>query len=126
MTDRPRDRVFLEGVELYGYIGVFPEERREGQTFYLDVELALDLKPAGKSDALAQTVNYAEVFSLAEQLMEEARCELIETYAEQLAEEIFAYFDSVHWVKVTVRKPQAPMEGTFRAVGISIERHRND
>ncbi len=120
------DEVFLEGIELFGYIGVLEDEKREGQTFYIDVALGVDLREAGKSDLLARTINYAEVFTLAEQLMDEARCDLIETYAEQLAEEIFAYFDLAQTAKITVRKPDAPIEGKFRAVGITLFRRRND
>lgn len=123
---RNLDTVFLEGVELFGYIGVLEHEKRNGQTFYIDVELGLDLRKAGRSDILAQTVSYAEVFTLAEQLMDEARCDLIETYAEQLSEEIFSYFDLVQTTTITVRKPEAPIEGKFRAVGITIRRERDD
>lgn len=120
------DTVFLEGMELFGYIGVLEDEKRKGQTFYIDVELGVDLRGAGRSDRLAQTVNYAEVFALAEQLMDEARFDLIESYAEQLSEEIFSYFDLVQRTKVTVRKPEAPIDGSFRAVGITIRRQRDD
>ena len=120
------DSVFLEGIELFGYIGVLEDEKRNGQTFYLDVEIGLDLRQAGKSDILAHTINYAEVFALAEQLMDEARCDLIESYAEQLGEEIFAYFDSAQTVRVVVRKPEAPIEGKFKSVGISIHRTRGE
>lgn len=120
------DTVFLEGVELFGYIGVFEDEKRNGQTFYIDVELGVDLRSAGRSDILAKTVSYAEVFTLAEQLMEEARCDLIESYAEQLSEEIFSYFDLVQKTKITVRKPEAPIDGTFRSAGITIRRERDD
>ena len=120
------DKMFIEGIELFGYIGVFAGEKRNGQTFYVDIELGLDLQPAGSSDMLACTVNYAEVFALAEQLMAEARCDLIESYAERLAEEIFAYFDLAQSVAISIRKPDAPIEGTFQAVGIRIFRRRDD
>ncbi len=120
------DTVFLEGVELFGYIGVLADEKRNGQTFYIDVELGVDLRSAGRSDILAQTVNYAEVFALAEQLMDEARCDLIESYAEQLSEEIFSYFDLVQKTKITVRKPEAPIDGKFRSAGITIRRERGE
>ncbi len=120
------DTVFLEGIEIFGYIGVLDQEKVSGQTFYVDVELGVDLRMAGKSDKLAHTINYAEVFALAEQLMDEARCDLIESYAEQLVEEIFAYFDLAQTAKVTVRKPEAPIEGRFRSVGVTIFRVRND
>ena len=120
------DKIFLQGMELFGYIGVLADEKRNGQTFYVDVEMELDLRPAGRSDILSQTINYAEVFSLAEQLMDEARCDLIEAYAEQLAEEIFSYFDQAQTVSVTVKKPEAPIEGKFESVGVSIFRERDD
>lgn len=119
------DKVFLEGIELFGYIGVFEHEKKNGQTFYVNIELDVDLKPAGRSDELAQTVSYAEVFSLAEQVMEEARCDLIETYAERLADEIFSYFNLVEGVSIEVRKPDAPIEGTFKSVGVKIIRTRD-
>ena len=120
------DTIFLEGIELFGYIGVLDHEKREGQTFYIDIELSVDLRSAGRSDILSQTVNYAEVFALAEQLMDEARCDLIESYAEQLSEEIFKYFDLVRKASVTVRKPEAPIDGKFRSVGVTIRRVRDD
>ncbi|MDQ8201601.1 dihydroneopterin aldolase [Pelagicoccus sp. SDUM812003] len=123
---RALDKIFLKSMELYGYIGVLEEEKRQGQTFYVDVELGLDLRPAGRSDLLSKTVNYADVFALAEQLMDEARCDLIESYAEQLAEEILKYFDLAVTVSVTVKKPEAPIEGKFESVGVTIFRERDD
>lgn len=119
------DKVFLEEIELFGYIGVFDHEKKNGQTFYVNIELGLDLKPAGRSDVLAHTVSYAEVFALAEQVMEEARCDLIETYAERLSDEVFAYFNMVNQVSIEVRKPDAPIEGTFKSVGVKIVRTRD-
>lgn len=120
------DTVFLEGIELFGYIGVLEGEKRDGQPFLIDVELGLDLRQAGRSDILAHTVNYAEVYALAEQLMDEARYDLIETFAEQLCEEIFSYFDLPRAVAVTVRKPEAPIDGKFSSVGVTIRRTRDD
>lgn len=120
------DTIFLEGIELFGYIGVLDHEKRDGQVFVIDVEMSVDLRKAGDSDLLSQTVSYAEVFSVAEQLMDAARFDLIESYAAQLVKEIFSYFDLVRRVKVTVRKPQAPIEGKFRAVGVTICRERDE
>lgn len=120
------DCVFLEGVTLFGYIGVLDDEKRKGQNFQVDIKMGIDLRQAGRSDMLAHTVNYAEVFALAEQLMDEARFDLIESYAEQLCDEIFSYFDPVKTVSVTIRKPDAPIEGDFSAVGVTVNRSKND
>jgi len=119
-----RDQVFLEGVELFGRLGVLHEEKRKGQRFVLDIAMGVDLSAAGTSDSLAQTVNYAAVFEMAKELMDAARYDLIESYAEALASSILEAFARVSFVKVVVRKPEAPIEGRFKSVGVEIVRER--
>ena len=41
---------------------MLPEERRLGQKFTVDLALSLDLRAAGRSDQLEQTVSYADVY----------------------------------------------------------------
>ena len=55
------DQISLTGISATGFHGVFPEERRNGQSFIVDVILKFDLAPAGESDDLTKTVNYATV-----------------------------------------------------------------
>ncbi|MCR5403911.1 MAG: dihydroneopterin aldolase, partial [Butyrivibrio sp.] len=76
------DRINLTGMEFYGYHGCLPEEREKGQRFYVDVEMFMDLSPAGKSDDLNDTVNYAEVFEYIRQVVEGPSKQLIESVAE--------------------------------------------
>ena len=57
------DRIVLTGMEFIGYHGCLPEEREQGQPFYIDLTMYADLQPAGVSDDLAQTINYAEVYA---------------------------------------------------------------
>ena len=56
------DKISLHRMTFNGYHGVFPEERKLGQRFIVDVDLYLDLKSAGRSDDLAKTIHYAEVY----------------------------------------------------------------
>jgi dihydroneopterin aldolase len=56
------DRLLLRGMEFYAYHGVHPEERRLGQRFVVDLEVELDLVPAGRSDTLEATVNYGTLY----------------------------------------------------------------
>ena len=58
------DKIRIDDIKIYAYHGVLPEEKKNGQYFYVSAELELDLKKAGVSDKLAQTVNYAEVTDL--------------------------------------------------------------
>ena len=57
------DRIVLDHMEFYGYHGCLPEERQQGQTFFVDLTMQLNLRAAGEQDDLGQTVNYADVFT---------------------------------------------------------------
>ena len=51
------DRILLEGMVFHGRHGTLPAERELGQPFVVDLELRLNLRPAGLSDDLEQTVD---------------------------------------------------------------------
>ena len=117
------DRIILDGMEFYGYHGVNPEERTQGQRFVVDLELEVDLSRAGASDDLTATVNYASVFKTARAIVEGEPRNLIEAVAERLASEILAQFP-VESVRVRVRKPWAPIKGSHVGyVAVEILRH---
>ncbi|HZK19007.1 MAG TPA: dihydroneopterin aldolase, partial [Clostridia bacterium] len=56
-----KDRIFLQGLQFFGYHGVLPEERELGQRFTVDLEMAMDLAEAGRTDNLDDTVNYVYI-----------------------------------------------------------------
>ncbi|HMM96981.1 2-amino-4-hydroxy-6-hydroxymethyldihydropteridine diphosphokinase [Phycicoccus sp.] len=118
-----RDRVTLTGVRGTGFHGVFEHERRDGQEFVVDVELAVDLGPAGRSDDLADTVNYGEVGAAALARIEGEPYDLVERLAEVVAEDALAH-PEVDEVTVTVHKPQAPVGVPFSDVTVRVVRRR--
>ncbi len=117
------DRIILEGMLFEGTHGVYAEEQVTPQPFEVDVELRLNLQPAGLSDDLAMTVDYARVFDACRQIVESTRFNLIEALAEAIAQELLADFPADE-VTVRVRKPRVQLGGTFRSVGIEIRRRR--
>jgi dihydroneopterin aldolase len=117
------DRVLLEGMVFQGIHGVHEHEQLHPQPFEVDVELALDLQPAGLSDDLGSTVDYSRVFDVCGQIVESTRFRLIEALAEAIAQELLAGFPADE-VTVRIRKPAVDLGGTFRAVGIEIRRRR--
>lgn len=119
------DKIILKNLAFYGYHGVMAEEKTIGQRFYVDLELFLDLKKAGVSDNLEETVSYAEVYQLVQGLVTEWRFNLIEALAEKIATEILANFRQIQEVMVTIRKPQAPVPGIFDYFAVEIRRKRN-
>ena len=118
------DRIVLTGMEFHGHHGCLPEEREQGQLFFVDAELFLDLAPAGKSDALQDTVDYAAVFACIRQVAEGTPMQLIEALAERIAETVLREFPKLQRIALTVHKPQAPIPGKFRDVSVTVERAR--
>jgi dihydroneopterin aldolase len=121
------DEILLEGMHFYAYHGVNPEERALGQRFTVDVTLAADLRRAGRSDDLGDTVSYSAVYKLVRGIVEGEPRQLIEAVAEAIAVEILTNFPPVQRVSVTVRKPEVPMKGSMLdAAGVRITRSRTD
>ena len=120
------DRIFLRGMRFMACHGVLPHEREIPQPFEVEVELGLSLRVAGESDNLDDTVNYAKVYHTVSSIMDGAPKQLIEALAEEIADDLLRDFDSLRWVRVTVHKPAAPIDGMFSDVGVTILRRRKN
>ncbi len=118
------DRILLEGMVFEGTHGVYPEEQVTPQPFEVDVELALNLQPAGLADDLTLTADYGRAFDVCRQVVESTRFNLIEALAEAITEELLAGFPMVDSVTVRIRKPNVRLGGPFRSAGIEIRRRR--
>lgn len=119
------DKIIMKNLAFYGYHGVLSEENILGQKFYIDIEMICDLKKAGKTDNVDDTVNYAEVFSNVKYIVENKKFKLIEALAEDIAENILLEHEKVKEVCITVRKPEAPVNGIYDYFGVEIRRKRN-
>jgi dihydroneopterin aldolase len=124
MTDRPTtDRIRIEGMVFEGTHGVHEHEQRIPQPFEVDVELALDLAPAGRTDDLGRTIDYGAVYDTCRRIVETTSFRLIEALAQRIADEVLATYHPDE-VTVRIRKPAVDLGGTYRAVGIEIMRRR--
>lgn len=123
---RPRDSIRLTGLTATGHHGVFDFEKREGQTFRVDVELTVDFRAAGRSDDLADTVSYVEIAELVQAGITGAPFDLIEALAEHLARAILRSDERIAATEVTVHKPQAPLPQSFQDVSVTARRDRAD
>jgi dihydroneopterin aldolase/2-amino-4-hydroxy-6-hydroxymethyldihydropteridine diphosphokinase len=127
-ADRPLDQIRLIGLTAFGRHGVFPEERRDGQDFTVDVVLHVDTRPAATSDDVTDTVHYGELATRVADVVRGEPVDLIETLAARIAEACLASADSgsVMAVDVAVHKPHAPIAEQFTDVVVAIRRHRAD
>ena len=115
------DRIALTGLRVHGRHGVFPEERRDGQEFVVDVVLHLDLRRAGHTDDLADTVHYGELAHALAGVVSGEPVDLLETLAQRLAA-VCLSTGKVERAEVTVHKPQAPIGLAFEDVAVTVVR----
>lgn len=119
------DRLAINGIEAWGHHGVLDFERRDGQTFRLDLVLGLDTRTAAASDALTDTVDYGSLVLAVKNAVENDPVDLIETLAQRVSE-VCLTDGRVQWAEVTVHKPDAPIDATFDDVALTITRSRRD
>ena len=81
----PTDWIHLEGMAFYGYHGADPAEQQLGQRFIVDLSVAYDLRRAGETDDLDDTVNYAQLYRLTRDIVEGPSCRLLEAVAARIA-----------------------------------------
>ena len=113
------DKITVQGIQCFGRHGVTPAEREVGQRFVVDVELRLDLARAGASDRLEDTVNYAAVHDLVQEIGRGAPVMLLEALAERIARSVVQRFGPKE-VTVRVRKPVPPIDGAMDWVGVEV------
>ena len=117
------DRIELRGLRAVGVIGVLPEERERAQPFELDIDLEADLRAAGQSDALADTIDYGRAVALAERVVTTEPHLLLERVAQRVADELLA-LDGVTAVHVTIRKLRPPVPQDLATSAVTITRRR--
>jgi 7,8-dihydroneopterin aldolase/epimerase/oxygenase len=117
------DQLAVRGIEVHAHHGVFDFERRDGQTFLIDLLLDLDTRAAATADDLARTVDYGALVAEVVSVVEKDPVDLIETLAQRIADVCLGH-DQVASVEVTVHKPHAPIAATFSDVALTINRSR--
>src|SRR5207237_10418164 len=84
------DRVEMRGMSFQGRHGVRTAEREQPQEFKVDIELEADLAEAGRTDRLADTVDYAAVRAVARDVIEGESRKLLESLALATAQRVLA------------------------------------
>lgn len=115
------DEIAVGGIECFGHHGVLPHERREGQRFVVDVVVGLDTRRAAATHDLHDTVDYGSLVTSVKADVEREPVRLLETLAQRLADTCLLG-DRVEWCRVTVHKPDAPIDATFADVTLTITR----
>jgi 7,8-dihydroneopterin aldolase/epimerase/oxygenase len=119
------DTIFVSGLLIHAHHGVMAHEGEVGQRFVIDLELTIDLDKASRSDKLADTVDYGAIVDTATEVFTRRNYRLIEAAGGAVADAILAKFPRVNAVRVSVRKPHAPIAAIFGDAGCTITRRRH-
>ena len=113
------DKVYINGLVLYTLIGVYEFERHAKQRIIVDIEMSTDLQVSGKSDNVADTVDYGKVAERLAEIANETSYQLLEALGEHMATAILKEF-SPKSITLTINKPD--ILKNVSGVGISITR----
>ncbi|MGH7996564.1 MAG: dihydroneopterin aldolase [Opitutaceae bacterium] len=111
-------RIVLKNMAFYGYHGHHPGETAQGQRFFVDATLTLDLGEAMATDELGATVDYGRVYAVCREIVEREKVKLLETLCHRLMTAILEASPQVRRVEVTVKKPSAPIPGVLDYVAV--------
>jgi len=125
---RPRQapliRLFVDGLELIGFHGVFADERRNGTRYRVDVELDGDFARGAQTDTLSDTVDLAAVVKHIRTINEHRQYNLIESLADAIASSTLERFPRIDGVTVRVRKLQPQGIEDAECSGVEVARWR--
>ena len=119
------DTIFVNGLLVHAHHGVMAHEEKVGQRFVIDLELAIDLAPAGRSDKLADTVSYSAIVDAATRAFTAESFRLVEAAAAAVADALSPASRRSSRCGSRVHKPHAPIAAIFNDVGVSILRKRH-
>ncbi|MEM8922412.1 MAG: dihydroneopterin aldolase [Actinomycetota bacterium] len=117
------DRVEIRGLRIVSFCGVLDQEQAQRQPFRLDIDLYADLRAAGSSDDLVDTIDYGAVTDRLVERLTEERFALVERLSQRAAELAFE-FDGVAEVTITVAKIRPPIGADVDTTGVRIHRRR--
>ena len=119
---RTNDFIKITNMKVFAYHGVLEEEKKNGQDFYLNAKVYVDMRTAGRSDKLEDTVNYDMICTFLAEVFVERQFETIEAAAEYTVQEIIVNFPAIQAMELEVRKPHAPLTYVPEDISVTIYR----
>lgn len=115
------DLISIRDLRVETHVGVSKQERSRAQTVSVVIDIETDTSAAGKSDDIADTIDYDKVSTQVADLIRSSEVRLLETLAEKIAALVRQY-EGVRRVTVEVTKERPPIDEDVGAVVVTIER----
>src|SRR5680860_34886 len=111
-------KIFIKNLKLYGYHGVNPEEKKEGQYFVFNIEINIFKDSFKGRDDLSETVNYSEVVNLIKNVNSAKKFDLLESLAEEITIRISRMSSIIYKIKTRVEKINPPINEELDCAGV--------
>ncbi|HXC05948.1 MAG TPA: dihydroneopterin aldolase [Bacteroidia bacterium] len=106
----------INGIRLHAYHGCLPEEAKLGTDYRVDVSIETDFSASEKTDKLADTVDYCDVYAIVKKEME-IRSKLIEHVCRRILDGLTGKWPKAH-IEVEVTKLRPPIQGDVESVSV--------
>ena len=116
------DQIKIKNLKIFAHHGVYEQEKEQGQNFIVNAVLHVDMEKAGRSDDIADAVDYGAVCLFIDEYMRENRFDLLEAVAEHVTKELLFTFPAIRLVEMEIEKPNAPIPLRFDSVSVKITR----
>jgi dihydroneopterin aldolase/2-amino-4-hydroxy-6-hydroxymethyldihydropteridine diphosphokinase len=119
------DRILIDDLRVLTIIGALPHEREIAQPLRIDLSIGLDLRNAGRSDELNDTVHYGLVCERVVAMARDSKDILLERLAAKVADVVLE-FDLVETVDVKVTKLRPPVPEAVESTSVVLTRSRSE
>lgn len=120
------NKIIIKNFRIFAHHGVHPEEKINGQNFYIDAEITTSKTPGYSNDKIEDTLSYSVVMRKIKKIFTNKSYNLLEKCAEVLCESLLNEYGEISEIKLTLKKPEAPINEDFEYVGIEITRNRKE
>jgi dihydroneopterin aldolase len=116
-------KVALEGIEFFAYHGYYEEERKIGNKYEVNIEVASDLSDAAKTDSLSGTINYEVLYKVIQHEMM-IPSKMLEHVGNRIVDKVMAEFSQIEVITVEISKFNPPIKGVCRKAKVTLTRSR--
>lgn len=106
-------------IRCYGYHGVYPEERKLGQWYIINLELYYDIARASVSDQIEDTTSYIDVYEFTKEIVENSQYQLLEALTFNLVQKLAEKFN-YEKITASVKKEKIPVNADLRNVEFTL------
>ncbi|MEK7485366.1 MAG: dihydroneopterin aldolase [Planctomycetota bacterium] len=118
-----RNKIILKNLEFFASVGIYDIEKKQKQPVIVDCDLYFSFEKATQTDTLEDTLNYEEIQSYFQSILNKKHFFLIESMASSLMDELFFRFPQLRAAQLVLKKPNAfPKTNAFAAIELHRER----